>query len=156
MKSCFHDGQTFETRAIFIPIQQITTTNKFKFDVLTFCSFDCAKAHILSTKMDPIILVYLQTYAKQVLGTYLIRTAPDRRQLSIYRSDGLGIDIQTFRNQQVPVAETCLTPNHIFTNTHLGIEHIQYNFTPLETVRRGLDPSEYVEEVLVQDESMAD
>ena len=102
MQYCFHDGQPFTSRVIYIPIKQLPS-NRFKFDVLTFCSFECAKAHILSAKMDPIILVYLQTYAKQMVGTYLIRTAPDRRQLKIYRSDGNGIDIHAFRDQQLPL-----------------------------------------------------
>ena len=116
------------------------TTVGYTVDVLRFCSLSCVQGHILESRYDPIMLVLLQTYAKDKFGITHINTAPDRRQLAIYRTDGKGISLIEFRQQTVLVE---IHSDHI--RHDIGVESKQINFVSLNSELRGLQSDIYVE-----------
>jgi hypothetical protein len=138
MLACFYDGQPFDGEYVCMPCTK--TTIGYTVDVLRFCSFSCVKAHILECRYDPILLVLLQSYTRDKYGITMIKTAPDRRQLSIYRTDGKGVSLEDFRRG------TSLVESNIAFITHdIGTESKQVNFVSLNSELRGLSTETYSE-----------
>lgn len=95
--SCFHCCHTFKGPCVRIP-ESIGPTGKYMVRPMIFCSFPCAKAHLVEQNSfdSSLQLHLLQRVAVEIYGweQNAIPCAPDRMQLAMF---GGSMDIEAFR-----------------------------------------------------------